>query len=105
FINYKCKTIIQYVIIQAKSNLSEKRLSILTVPGELFESIGNKLFNKSVTSSKNTFIFQNAQDWIAYLFTLQEYIEEGGYEVTPSFSPLCGYYVEREMLNLMKESN
>jgi hypothetical protein len=105
FTNYKCKTIIQYVIIQARSNLSKKRLSILTIPGELFESIGSKLIRKSVTGSKNTFIFQNAQDWIAYLFTLQEYIEEGGYEVTPSFSPLCGYYVEKEALNLMKESN
>ncbi|MFX1555857.1 MAG: hypothetical protein ACFFC9_01290 [Promethearchaeota archaeon] len=102
FFSYKCKTIIQHVIIQVKSNLSKKKLSILTIPGELFTSIGNKLLRKSATGSKNTFIFQNAQDWIAYLFTLKEYTEEGGYEVTPSFSPLCGYYIEKEMFKLMK---
>jgi len=51
----------------------------------------------------NTFIFQNAQDWIAYLFPLEVYTQEGGYEPVPSFSPLCGYYVEKKVIKLMKE--
>jgi hypothetical protein len=81
-----------------------KDLSIITIPGELFFAIGKSLLNASPSGFANTLLFQNTQDWIAYLFTLKEYIEEGGYEVTPSFSPLCGYFIEKEILKLMSKN-
>jgi hypothetical protein len=76
-------------------------LGILTVPGELFEDLGKILFKKSPTGKHNTFIFQNANDWVAYLFSPKEYIDYGGYEPVASFSPRCGEYVLKEMLKLL----
>ena len=101
FGNYKCKTLIQYLKLKTEFEKQDKVLSILTVPGELFFALGEKLLQVSPSGYNNTIIFQNTQDWIAYLFSLREYTEEGGYEVTPSFSPMCGYYVEKESLKLM----
>ena len=101
FGNYKCKTIVQYIKLKAYSEGYEKEIGIITVPGELFFALGENLLHTSPSGYKNTLIFQNTQDWIAYLFSLREYMEEGGYEVTPSFSPLCGYYVQKEVLRLM----
>jgi hypothetical protein len=101
FGKYKCKTSIQYLELNTGSEKQEKVLSILTVPGELFFALGEKLLKISPSGYNNTLIFQNTQDWVAYLFSLREYIEEGGYEVTPSFSPVCGYYVQKEILRLM----
>ncbi len=98
-----CYSIIQYVEFKAKSKTNEKKLSILTVPGELFENLGKILFNKSPTGKEDTFIFQNTSDWIAYLFPPSEYIKTGGYEPVASFSPKCGEYTINEMLNLFKE--
>ena len=73
----------------------------MTIPGELFEDIGKFLYKYSVTGKNNTYIFQNTQDWIAYLFPLKEYVNEGGYEPIPSFSPICGDYIKNEMKNLI----
>ena len=75
----------------------------MTVPGELFEEIGKNLLEKSPTGKKNSFIFQNSNDWISYLFPIYEYIEVGGYESFPSFSPVSGVYIEKEMLKLFEE--
>ena len=81
----------------------EKSLSIFGVPGELFEDIGKRFLEVSPAGEENTFIFQNANDWIAYLFPLTEYVSQGGYEPMASYGPLCGDYVEREMYLLLKK--
>jgi len=98
-----CKTLIQFVKIKMIKKNNSKDLGIMTIPGELFEDIGKNLIKRSPMGELNTFIFQNAQDWIAYLFPLEVYTQEGGYEPVPSFSPLCGYYVEKKVIKLMKE--
>ncbi|MFX0027355.1 MAG: hypothetical protein ACFE8M_13195 [Candidatus Hermodarchaeota archaeon] len=95
-----CKSLIQFVEFKAISKEKSLLFSIMTIPGELFEDIGKNLIKISPTSN-NTFIFQNSQDWIGYLFPLKEYVQDGGYEPVPSFSPLCGYYVEKEMKKLL----
>ena len=94
------KTVIQFIQINLKSNLKSKTLGIITVPGELFEEYGNFFLNKSPTGKENTIIFQNSNDWIAYLFPPKDYIKEGGYEPIASFSPVCGHYVSKEILQL-----
>jgi len=100
-LSIKCKTLIQYIKIEINKKSKSKDISILTIPGELFEAIGIFLYKYSITGKMNTYIFQNTQDWIAYLFPLKEYIKVGGYEPIPSFSPVCGYYVKNEMKNLI----
>jgi len=99
----KCNTIIQYLEIKASSDLKSKTLGIITAPGELFEEIGKNLLKKSPIGKENTFIFQNSNDWISYLFPIKEYIEVGGYEPFPSFSPVSGVYIEKEILKLFEE--
>jgi hypothetical protein len=100
---FRCNTVIQYIKVRAKSKSKKKEFSLMTIPGELFEEIGESLLKASLTGKDNIFIFQNAQDWIGYLFPLHEYVEEGGYEPIPSFSPLGGYFVKNEMLRLLKK--
>jgi hypothetical protein len=102
-IRFNCYTVIQYIKLRLKSNATKKNLSILTVPGELFEDLGKYLFYNSPTGKEDTFIFQNANDWIAYLFSPKEYIEYGGYEPVASFSPKSGEFVIKEMLKLLKD--
>ena len=100
-IRIHCYSVIQYIKLKLKSNTKEKELGILAVPGELFEDLGKMLFKNSPTGKENTFIFQNANDWVAYLFSPKEYIDYGGYEPVASFSPRCGEYVLKEMLKLL----
>ena len=97
-----CHTVIQYIKIKVRSKTKSKEFSILTVPGELFEDLGKLIFKNSQTGKNNSFIFQNTNDWIAYLFPLKEYAEYGGYEPVASFSPLCGDYVTKEILKLFE---
>jgi len=97
-----CESVVQNFEIKDTTSSKSNYFNILTIPGELFEEIGNIFLEQSSTGRNNTFIFQNSQDWIGYLFPLKEYIEEGGYEPTASFSPLCGLYIQNEMLTLLK---
>ncbi|MHA2430033.1 MAG: hypothetical protein ACXACC_03255 [Promethearchaeota archaeon] len=95
-----CESLVQFIKLKALSEVKSIEFGIMTIPGELFEDIGKNFIRASPTK-ENTFIFQNSQDWIGYLFPIKEYIHEGGYEPVPSFSPLCGYYVVKEMKNLL----
>jgi len=97
------KTVIQFTELNMKSESISKSLNFITVPGELFEDYGNLLLNESPKGSDHSFIFQNSNDWISYLFPSKDYIEEGGYEPLVSFSPVCGYFIEKKMLELFKE--
>jgi hypothetical protein len=94
-----CETVIQFIILKAQSG---PNLGIMTIPGELFDEIGKRILISSPTSEKNTFIFQNSQDWIGYLFPLKTYIDEGGYEPFMCFSPLCGQIIEIQSKTLLK---
>jgi hypothetical protein len=75
----------------------------MTVPGELFEVYGNLFLRESPNGRDHSFIFQNSNDWISYLFPAKDYIKEGGYEPLASFSPMCGYFIEKKMLKLFKK--
>jgi len=99
------QTQIQYILIRAfsKSNNKEKSMSITAIPGELFEEIGKKILKNSPTGAENSFIFQNSNDWVGYLFPLKEYILVGGYEPTVSFSPLTGAYVQNNFIKLVNK--
>jgi len=97
------KTLIQFIKFDFKDEKTSKFFSIITVPGELFEEYGNLFLKESPTGRDNSFIFQNSNDWISYLFPAKDYIKEGGYEPLASFSPVCGYFIEKKMLKLFKE--
>jgi hypothetical protein len=97
--NY-CKTIVQYVKLTASDG---NAYGIITIPGELFEEIGKRLVQEAPTSEENTALFQNSQDWIGYLFPIEMYINEGGYEPFMCFSPLCGAYIEFGTKKFLKE--
>ncbi|WP_457559232.1 neutral/alkaline non-lysosomal ceramidase N-terminal domain-containing protein [Candidatus Harpocratesius sp.] len=92
----KVWTIIQFVKCQffQKSNQSQREpLYILGIPGEVFEDLGKKLKQavpQNTFRSKNILLFQNTNDWVAYLFELKDYLIQGGYESIVSASPTCG---------------
>ncbi|MHA1671372.1 MAG: hypothetical protein ACTSV5_12460, partial [Promethearchaeota archaeon] len=94
----KCKTIVQRFQISTDAINASNKIDLITVPGELFEDLGNRILEESVLGRENTFIIQNSQDWIAYLFTIEEYINFGGYEPFPTFSPFSGEIVLNEVL-------
>ncbi|MCP4760354.1 MAG: hypothetical protein GY870_01150 [archaeon] len=96
---------IQYITFSASSGdkSKSKNFAISGIPGELFEDIAKKLYENTPTGEENTFIFQNANDWVGYLFPLGEYISQSGYEPLASFSPLAGAYVQNTYIRLLKE--
>jgi len=97
-----CDSVLQSIGIKSFSTPS-KEIRILTVPGELFEDLGKLLLKYSPAGSKNTFIFQNANDWIGYLLSFTEYSQFAGYEPIASVGPLIGEYVTRSHLDLFNE--
>ncbi len=99
----KCKTIVQRFQISTEAKNTSNKIDLITVPGELFEDLGNKILEESLLGRENTFIFQNSQDWIAYLFTIKEYINFGGYEPFPTFSPFSGEIVLNEVMKFFQE--
>ncbi len=96
------ESVVHYITIGTKDK--KKNLSISGIPGELFEDIAEEFYNNSPLGRKNTFIFQNSNDWIAYLLPLNEYITVGGYEAFTSFSPLAGEYVRKNYYKLLKDA-
>jgi len=99
FKNYG-KTVVHFIKFTVSNN---NTFGIITIPGELFEEIGITLISHAPTKKENTLIFQNSQDWIGYLFPLEMYTKEGGYEPFMCFSPLCGAYIENNAKTLLKE--
>lgn len=99
---YSVLSLADFRFIKSKTKES-KRFIFFGTPGELFEKIGDNLEKVSPAGKENTFIIQNVNDWIAYLFPKEEYITQGGYEPLASFGPTCGYTVEKEMYQLLRE--
>ena len=98
-----CYSVIQYIEFNVHSKTKSKKFNISTVPGELFEDLGKLLLKHSPTGSSNSFIFQNTNDWIAYLFSFTDYSKYGGYEPTASVGPRVGEYISKHLLNLFNE--
>lgn len=98
-------TLLQWFRITASSTdgTHSRELSILSAPGELFEEIGLRLRAKCPTGMKDTYLIQNANDWVSYLFPKHIYTDSGGYEPYASLSPMCGHVYEREMRKLFRE--
>jgi len=96
---------LSWIRITASSadGVTERELSILTAPGELFEDIGKYLRKRCPTGYKDTFVFQNTNDWMSYLFSKAEYMGQNGYETLPSFSPRAGETYREEMETLFAE--
>ncbi|MHA1819993.1 MAG: hypothetical protein ACTSU2_16210 [Promethearchaeota archaeon] len=78
-------------------------LDFVGVPGELFEEIEEAIYKKTDGKYENTFIIQNANDWVSYLFTINDYINYGGYEPFASFSPYSGSFVKYAFFRLIKD--
>ncbi|MBY9009692.1 MAG: hypothetical protein KGD74_07505 [Candidatus Lokiarchaeota archaeon] len=97
--NY-AKTVVYFIKFTVESS---NTFGIITIPGELFEEIGKTLISHAPTKIENTLILQNSQDWIGYLFPIEMYIKEGGYEPFMCFSPLCGAYIENCTKKFLKE--
>ncbi|MHA1309833.1 MAG: hypothetical protein ACTSQO_02795 [Candidatus Helarchaeota archaeon] len=92
-----------YSIIQVFQIKTNKGILFITgVPSEVFENIGKKIFDITPSGFENQFIFQNSNDWVGYLFPIDEYTK-GGYEGLPTFLPLSGIYTEIEVLKLYNE--
>jgi hypothetical protein len=96
--NY-AKTVVYFIKFIVENN---NTFGIITIPGELFVEIGETLISYAPTKIENTLIFQNSQDWIGYLFPIEMYIKEGGYEPFMCFSPLCGAFIENCTKKLLK---
>nr|MDO8084180.1 neutral/alkaline non-lysosomal ceramidase N-terminal domain-containing protein [Candidatus Sigynarchaeum springense] len=100
-----CYSKIAYLKLHFTSSTSGKRLdlSIFAAPGEPFEDIGNFLITRSHTKPENTLIFQHANDWFAYFFDLNEYIDEGGMEPLEGTTPVAGYHIKKEYVQLLDD--
>nr|MDO8117914.1 hypothetical protein [Candidatus Sigynarchaeota archaeon] len=97
---YSC---VQYIKIRASNHGKEpKDLAIAGIPGELFDEYARGMLKKTPEGFDNTFIFQNANDWVGYLFPLKEYVA-GGYEPFASFSPFGGAVVNNNYLQLVAD--
>ncbi|MFX1448521.1 MAG: hypothetical protein ACFFCG_10350 [Promethearchaeota archaeon] len=99
FKNY-IKSLVQFIKLTASNG---NIYGLITIPGELFEEIGENIIQEAPTLKENTLIFQNSQDWIGYLFPLEMYIKEGGYEPFMCFSPLGGAFIEIGTKRFLKE--
>ncbi|MFX1326356.1 MAG: hypothetical protein ACFE8N_15510, partial [Promethearchaeota archaeon] len=93
--------ILRFEVYNERVNNSEK-FDILFLPGELYEEMGNSLIKNSPFGSKNTFVFQNVNDWIGYLFPAEDYITKGGWEAFAGYSPNCGEYIISKVIELFK---
>ncbi len=76
---------------------------VIGIPAEFFSEIGEELVKKSPT--KNTVIVELANDFIGYVFPLNE-IKHGGYEVDgiPNLAGmLAGTYIKNRILKLFEK--
>jgi len=96
-------TTVQYIKIVARAGDKQAAFSIVGVPGELFEDFTNRIYDRTPEGKDGTFIFEIANDYVGYLFPLNEYIETSGYEPMPTFSPVCGTYVVKNYFKLLRE--
>ena len=82
-------SLLQYLDITASNENGSKKLSIFGFPGEVFEDTQKKVMRNSPVGAENTFLFQEANDYITYLFSIKEYITLEGYRKYPLNNPSC----------------
>ncbi|MHA1746581.1 MAG: hypothetical protein ACTSWW_11310 [Promethearchaeota archaeon] len=98
-------TDIQYLNITASNSTNPAHtteFSLLGIPGELFEDLETQLKAKSPNGPDHTTLIQNT-NWVGYLFSIKDYITEGGYEPLASSTPVGGKHICREFFNLFEE--
>jgi hypothetical protein len=100
-----CYSKIHYLKFTLSSTKGKKStdFSIIGVPGEPFEDIGNYLISKSHTPPEKTLIVQHANDWFAYFFDLNEYTDMGGMEPLEGTTPVAGYYIKKEFAQFLED--
>ncbi len=100
-----CYSKIMYLrfTLSSRGRKKSEEFSIVAVPGEPFEDIGNYLLSKSHTAPENTLIVQHANDWFAYFFDLNEYTDMGGMEPLEGTTPVAGYYIKREFAKFLED--
>ncbi|NMC07065.1 MAG: hypothetical protein GYA24_17750 [Candidatus Lokiarchaeota archaeon] len=99
-----CYSKIQYLRFTLSTGHDKKdEFSIIAVPGEPFEDIGNWLLARSHTPPEKTIIVQHANDWFAYFFDLNEYTDMGGMEPLEGTTPVAGYYIKKEFARFLED--
>jgi hypothetical protein len=98
-------TDIQYLNITAFKSTNPSntiKFSLLGIPGELFEDLETQLKEKSPNGPNHTTLIQNT-NWVGYLFSIKDYITEGGYEPLASSTPVGGKHICQEFFTLFEE--
>lgn len=99
-----CYSKLQHVeITLASKGGREATFSLMGLPGELFEDVGNRFKAASPAGPERTVIVQNANDWVSYFFDLDEYTQQGGLEPFEGTTPVAGYYVKKLYLAFLDE--
>jgi hypothetical protein len=100
-----CYSKIQYLrfTLSSSDGNKAKEFSIIGVPGEPFEDIGNYLLSKSHLSPQDTLIVQHANDWFAYFFDLNEYTDMGGMEPLEGTTPVAGFHIKKEFSQFLAD--
>lgn len=102
----KVNTLLQLLHLKLYKSINSSdviKINLIGVPGEVFEDLAEKLTHILSEMASNNHIFQNSNDWVAYLFELKDYIEQGGYEPIASASPQCGQEILKKFKILFNE--
>jgi len=98
-------TEIQYMnfkYTQSTNPSQVEEMSLLGIPGELFEDLETKLKFISPNGPDHTMLIQNTT-WVGYLFSIKDYITEGGYEPLASSTPVGGKHIYQEFVRLFED--
>ena len=95
---------IQYFRVLASDSMTGKTSSfnIIGMPGEPFRHLARSVQRKTKEGLENSFLFQMANDWMAYLFDFAEYTRGGG-DPFESMMPVAGKYVKEAYLQLLDD--
>ncbi|WP_371802090.1 hypothetical protein [Candidatus Lokiarchaeum ossiferum] len=102
----KVNTLLQLLHLRLYKSINPSdvlKINLIGVPGEVFEDLAEKLIHIQPEMTSNNHIFQNSNDWVAYLFELKDYIGQGGYEPIASASPHCGQEILKKFKMFFNE--
>jgi hypothetical protein len=102
-VGYHVYSVLQYIQFSFDPTSQNNQMSIICVPGELFSYFKYKFLAKSPTGPNNTFIFQMSNDWVGYLYPIQEYIIKADYEPFASITAQGGEAIKLELYRLWRE--
>jgi hypothetical protein len=101
-VNYYTK--LQYFRVNASDSTTGKTgsFNIIGMPSEPFRHLARSVQRKSKEGVADSFLFQMANDWIAYLFDFAEYTR-GGTAPFEGFDPVAGEYIKKYFLQLFDD--